>query len=246
MVALRNNAPLCAVAASGKLVGASLKAVLGYRLLNIFHWPVLLTKAFTSRRRANREGMVARSKEAFYLKQNTNKELVMIRDALPKDAKSIADVHVSSWQHAYANLMPADFLASLTATLPKREAYWAQAIESKDSDVLVSEVDGNVVGWISVGRCRDEDKPAAESGEVMAIYILAEYWGKGIGAKLWESGLNRLFDQGYKNITLWVLSANERAVRFYQGLGGREEPGSRRTLVRGGVSLDEVRYVWGR
>ncbi|WP_449103923.1 N-acetyltransferase family protein [Pseudomonas veronii] len=157
----------------------------------------------------------------------------MIRDALPKDAKSIADVHVSSWQHAYANLMPADFLASLTATLPKREAYWAQAIESKDSDVLVSEVDGNVVGWISVGRCRDEDKPAA-------------YWGKGIGAKLWESGLNRLFDQGYKNITLWVLSANERAVRFYQGLGGREEPGSRRTLVRGGVSLDEVRYVWGR
>ena len=190
--------------------------------------------------------MVARSKEAFYLKQNTNKELVMIRDALPKDAKSIADVHVSSWQHAYANLMPADFLASLTATLPKREAYWAQAIESKDSDVLVSEVDGNVIGWISVGRCRDEDKPAAESGEVMAIYILAEYWGKGIGAKLWESGLNRLFDQGYKNITLWVLSANERAVRFYQGLGGREEPGSRRTLVRGGVSLDEVRYVWGR
>jgi ribosomal protein S18 acetylase RimI-like enzyme len=191
------------------------------------------------------EGMAAGIKEGFYLKQNTNEGLVMIRDALPKDAESIANVHVSSWQHAYVNLMPADFLASLAATLPKREAYWAQAIESKDSDVLVSEVDGNVVGWISVGRCRDEDKSAAESGEVMAIYILAEYWGKGIGAKLWESGLNRLFDQGYKNITLWVLSANERAVRFYQGLGGREEPGSRRTLVRGGVSLDEVRYVWG-
>jgi ribosomal protein S18 acetylase RimI-like enzyme len=168
----------------------------------------------------------------------------MVRDALPGDAKSIASVHVRSWQQAYLNLMPPDFLASLTETLPKREAYWARAIESKDADVLVSEVDGNVLGWISVGPCRDEDKSGAESGEVMAIYVLAEYWGKGIGAELWKSGLKRLFDQGYKNITLWVLSANERAVRFYQGLGGREELGSRRTLVRGGVSLDEVRYVW--
>jgi ribosomal protein S18 acetylase RimI-like enzyme len=240
-----NNAPFCTTAASGKLVGASLHGIFGYLLFNIFNWPVILTNAFAGSRRANREGMAARIKEGFYLKQNTNEGLVMIRDALPKDAKSIANVHVSSWQHAYVNLMPADFLASLTATLPKRAAHWAHAIESKEADVLVSEVDGNVIGWISVGPCRDEDKPAAASGEVMAIYVLAEYWGKGIGAELWTSGLKRLFDQGYKDITLWVLSANERAVRFYQGLGGREEPGSRRTLVRGGVSLDEVRYVWG-
>ncbi len=168
----------------------------------------------------------------------------MIRDARSSDANGIANVHVSSWQHAYLDLMPADFLASLTATLSKREAYWTYAIESKESDVLVSEVDGKVTGWISVGPCRDEDKAFAEAGEVMAIYVLAEYWGKGIGAQLWKSGLKRLVDQGYKVITLWVLAENQRAVRFYQGLGGREELGSRRTLVRGGVSLEEVRYVW--
>ncbi len=78
----------------------------------------------------------------------------------------------------------------------------------------------------------------------MAIYVLAEYWSKGIGAQLWQMGFKRLLDQGYKRITLWVLSGNERAIRFYKGLGGTEEPGSRRTLVRGGVTLDEVRYVW--
>ena len=48
----------------------------------------------------------------------------MIRDARPSDAHSIASVHVSSWQQAYLDLIPADFLASLTATLPKREAHW--------------------------------------------------------------------------------------------------------------------------
>lgn len=168
----------------------------------------------------------------------------MIRDAQPGDAKRIAQVHVSSWQHAYLDLMPADFLASLTATLPKREAHWVASIERKDADVLVAEVDGNIVGWVSVGPCRDEDKPTVETGEVMAIYLLADYWGKGIGAQLWTSGLTRLLDQGYKNITLWVLAENQRAVRFYQAFGGKEQSGSRRTLVRGGVALDEVRYVW--
>ncbi|MCK9735546.1 GNAT family N-acetyltransferase [Pseudomonas syringae] len=168
----------------------------------------------------------------------------MIRYALPRDAKSIAQVHVSSWQQAYLNLMPADFLASLTATLPQREAYWVDSIENKESDVLVAELDGRIIGWISVGPCRDEDKTRVESGEVMAIYILAEYWGKGIGTELWRAGLKRLSDQGYKYVTLWVLSKNERAIRFYQRLEGREESGSRRTLVRGGVTLNEVRYTW--
>ena len=168
----------------------------------------------------------------------------MIRDALPEDAKRIAHVHVSSWQHAYLDLMPTDYLASLSTTLPQREAYWARTIEGKDADVLVAEVEGIVIGWLSLGPCRDENTPEAASGEVMAIYVLAEYWSKGIGARLWQAGFKRLLDQGYKRITLWVLSGNERAIRFYKGLGGTEEPGSCRTLVRGGVTLDEVRYVW--
>ncbi len=41
----------------------------------------------------------------------------MIRDAIPADASAIAHVHVSSWQQAYRQLMPAAFLASLTNTL---------------------------------------------------------------------------------------------------------------------------------
>lgn len=168
----------------------------------------------------------------------------MIRDAQPGDAKRIAQVHVSSWQTAYIDLMPADFLTSLTATLPKREAYWSQTIERKDADVLVAEVEGKVVGWISVGACRDADDFGKKSGEVMALYLLAEYWGKGIGTELWKCGLQRLHDQGYACITLWVLSANERAIRFYQGLGAKEDLGCSRSLVRGGVTLEEVRYVW--
>ena len=167
----------------------------------------------------------------------------MVRDALSADAKSIAKVHVASWQEAYIDLMPADFLDSLVKTLQQRATYWASAIESQEAEVLVADIEGSVVGWISIGPCRDEDRAAEEFGEVMAIYLLPEYWGKGIGTELWKSGLKRLSDQGCRFITLWVLSKNERAIRFYQRLGAVEDSNSHRTLVRGGIVLDEVRYI---
>lgn len=170
----------------------------------------------------------------------------MIRDALPTDALGIAQVHVRSWQQAYRELLPSDFLDSLSATLSRREAYWRDALTRREGDLLVAEMDGQVVGWIAVGTCRDEDRSGAEWGEVQAIYVLADLWGKGIGTALWQAGARRLFEQGHSGLLLWVLAENARALRFYQRLGGREEPDSRRPLVRGGVILEEVRYVWRR
>lgn len=168
----------------------------------------------------------------------------MIRDALPIDAQGIAQVHVRSWQQAYRELLPSDFLDSLSATLPRREAYWRDALTRGEGDVLVAELDGQVVGWIAVGPCRDQDRSGAEWGEVQALYVLADHWGKGIGTALWQTGSERLFDQGYGRLSLWVLAANARAISFYQRHGARAEPDSRRSLVRGGVTLEEVRYVW--
>jgi len=168
----------------------------------------------------------------------------MIRDAIPADAPAIAHVHVSSWQHAYRQLMPAAFLASLTNTLTQREAFWARSISAGDTNVLVAEVDGQVVGWIDVGAGRDEDAAADNAGEVMALYVLAEHWGTGVGLALWKARLQRLADHGHWRLTLWVLADNERAIRFYRRAGWAEEPGSQRTLARGGVTLAEVRYGW--
>lgn len=53
----------------------------------------------------------------------------MIRMARPSDAKAIAQVHVSSWQEAYCDLMPTEYLNSLEATLAQRESFWVRSIE---------------------------------------------------------------------------------------------------------------------
>ena len=54
----------------------------------------------------------------------------MIRRALPADANAIAQVHISSWQDVYRDLMPAQFLSGLQATLARREAHWARSLAS--------------------------------------------------------------------------------------------------------------------
>lgn len=166
----------------------------------------------------------------------------MIRKARPCDANAIAQVHINSWQDAYRDLMPSEYLNSLETTLAQRESFWTRSIESGESDVWVAELNEQVVGWISVGASRDEDAAGENAGEVMAIYVLARCWQTGVGPALWKTGVHYLMEQGYRRLTLWVLTGNERALRFYRRAGCVEEAGSERTLQRGGVTLEEVRY----
>src|SRR5450830_1018151 len=116
----------------------------------------------------------------------------MIRQALPSDAKAIAQVHISSWQQAYRDLIPAEYLNALDATLAQRESSWIRSIESAESNVWVAELNQQVVGWISVGASRDEDAAEGNAGEVMAIYVLASHWQTGVGLALWKAGLQWL------------------------------------------------------
>lgn len=166
----------------------------------------------------------------------------MIRRALPTDAGAIAQVHVSSWQEAYRDLMPARYLNALNATLVQREAHWSRLIASGESNTWVAKLDQQVVGWISVGASRDDDAAGADTGEVMALYVLARYWQTGVGLALWRAGVQDLMERGFERLTLWVLTGNERAIRFYRKAGCVEEAGTERTLERGGVTLMEVRY----
>lgn len=166
----------------------------------------------------------------------------MIRPARSSDAAAIARVHVRSWQQAYRELMPGDYLASLENTLGQREAWWKQSIEEGTQRVFVALIDEQVIGWISVGASRDEDVDPRNTAEVMALYVLAEYWGTGTGRALWSKGTEHLVSEGFQCVTLWVLVDNQRAVRFYRTAGLVPETASLRTLTRGGRTLEEIRY----
>jgi len=166
----------------------------------------------------------------------------MIRLAQPQDAADIARVHVRSWQQAYHDLIPADYLTSLDATLNLRTEHWRASIENGEPQVFVALYDEHIVGWIAFGQSRDADARTGISAEVQALYVLAEHWGSGVGRSLWLKAHQHLVDRGFQSVTLWVLAQNDRAIRFYFNAGFSPEDESVRPISRSGWTLEEIRY----
>lgn len=77
--------------------------------------------------------------------------------------------------------------------------------------------DCNPCGMVSSGKSRDAD--LADYAEIVAIYSLEEYWGKGVGCRLMRLALTELKRKGYKSVLLWTFEVNTRARRFYEKHG---------------------------
>jgi len=163
-----------------------------------------------------------------------------VRPAVPEDVPAVADVHVRSWQWAYAGLLPGDLLAGLRAE--DRVPQWQRRIESADPGraLLLADVDGSVVGFVAVGAGR-APVGGPEVGELMAIYLSPEVAGTGTGRALHDAGVEWLAGRGFPVARLWVLSANTRARRFYERRGWRPD-GATRAEQLGGVDVEETRY----
>jgi GNAT superfamily N-acetyltransferase len=142
----------------------------------------------------------------------------LIRPARPEDARSVAEVHVASWRHAYRGVLPGEYLDRLS--VDDREAIWLDAFAHPDpkSGALVAETSGRIVGFASFGPSRDEDV-ADGTGEVPAIYVEPAVLGTGVGRELFEAVTRGLRDAGFVRATLWVLEENASARRFYERAG---------------------------
>jgi GNAT superfamily N-acetyltransferase len=94
-----------------------------------------------------------------------------------------------------------------------------------------------VVGFVSVGECREGDA----DGELYAIYVDPDHWASGIGRELIAVGEQRLRELGHMDVILWVLEDNPRARRFYECAGWYHDS-ERRSITVLGREVPEVRY----
>lgn len=61
-----------------------------------------------------------------------------------------------------------------------------------------------------------KDKNVAE---IIAIYLLPEFWNSGFGKEILSFSIARAKDFGAKKIFLWVVVENKRARKFYEKNG---------------------------
>lgn len=85
-------------------------------------------------------------------------------------------VHCTSWQEAYRGIVCDRYLDTMTvaATTARARQYPENTLIAKDKE--------KVVGFAVYGPSRDED--LINAGEVIAIYVLSEYYNRKIGYRL--------------------------------------------------------------
>ncbi|HVS78245.1 MAG TPA: GNAT family N-acetyltransferase [Steroidobacteraceae bacterium] len=163
---------------------------------------------------------------------------MILRPAVPEDAMPVARVHVRAWQAAYRGLMPDDYLRGLSAEDRARRYDFAGLDPARPRTLVAIEAD-TVLGFATVAPARDED--AVGQGELCALYVEPDCWGRGVGRALASAARAELCRVGFRSAVLWVVAGNARATRFYEADGWTPD-GSRRAQRVWSVTVDTMRY----
>ncbi|HEX4324679.1 MAG TPA: GNAT family N-acetyltransferase [Gaiellaceae bacterium] len=124
---------------------------------------------------------------------------VLVRKARREDAEAMGRAHVASATAAYGR----------EEDLDRRTQRWRDAFGEPESRPHLAEVDGEVVGVVSVGP-----------SELHAIYVRPDWWGQGVGQTLLDKA-HELLAETCDEAELTVLVGNGRARRFYELNGWR-------------------------
>lgn len=164
--------------------------------------------------------------------------MATLRDAVAADALLISRIITFSWRGAYQDIMDAAYLARLP------EEYWLPSMRAwLDSGRMYGYIaleDGLPVGCVVYGRGRDEDH--SDWGEIVALYVLPEAMGRGIGRQLLTAALDALHDDGFSRVYLWAIQHYERAKQFYHR-HGFVDSGECVAYRIGGQAIADLRYV---
>jgi len=151
-----------------------------------------------------------------------------------KDFKAIAEIYPESWKFAYRGIVPQSYLDSLSAD------HWMLVLSDNKYDTYAIADDEKYIGTASICPARDEKMKGW--GEIISIYFLPQYFGKGYSEVLFNAAIEALVDKGFKDIYLWVLDENIRAQKFYEKNGFKKSSDTIQTTIEG-KDLKEVRYV---
>lgn len=166
----------------------------------------------------------------------------MIRPAVAADAPRLAEIHISSWQAAYAGLLPAEYLDGLSDQAELRTAQWLDwlQIDSGKRQILVSVDDPDVVGFAHLGPSGDKDLTPSRVGELYAMYLDPARYRQGFGSELMEATFTHLRESGFEEGSLWVMTDNAAARSFYERHGWYAD-GTESDMCLG-ITIPSVRY----
>jgi len=147
-------------------------------------------------------------------------EEIRIRKAKAEDIQGVTEVFYRTWLATYPNkeagITKEDIEYRFKDAFTKESlAERARKIvpTCKGEAFLVAEYESKIVGICWVKQYYDKN-------ELLAIYVLCGYQGKGVGSSLWKEA--QVYFSPNKKTVVWVAKYNEKTIEFYRGLGFKE------------------------
>lgn len=164
---------------------------------------------------------------------------IMIRPAHLADMAVIGEIVSESWQSTFYNLLPQDFLLSITPEAQK--ARHERTFARDDVHYLIASTAkaGDAVGFVSWGPARDLS--FAMPYELYALYLQPGFERQGIGRVLLEGVISGIASSGKPGFYLTALALNPN-LGFYVKLGGVAVDAP--TIALGDASYRQVGFIW--
>jgi len=140
---------------------------------------------------------------------------ITVRLAVPADAPDMAEIHMRSWEVAYKDIIPAEYIKEKNATRP---ALWKRIITDENQYQYVIQKNGKIVGIMCVVP-KPQDDVGNEVSELEGIYLHPDYYRQGIGSQAMEFAYSKAREWGKKVMTVWVFIDNANSIRFYEKCG---------------------------
>ena len=141
---------------------------------------------------------------------------MLLRPAQPSDALAIARVHVRAWQHGYAGILPASYLNQLRPEDRAEKYDLSHADPSHPHTIVATDnnIGDQIIGFATTRPSQEPDLP--HHGELTALYVDPDSWGRGIGVALVSAARAHLVSLSLRHAYLFTLVDNLRAQHFYK------------------------------
>jgi GNAT superfamily N-acetyltransferase len=163
---------------------------------------------------------------------------VSVRVAWADDAAGIAGVQVRAWCREYADVLPAEVVASFDAE--QFAAAWQASMSSpKDARnrVLVALERNTVRGFGLTGPAGDPDLDPIAVGEVSELTVDPEQTRHGHGSRLLQACVDTLRADRFGTAVTWLNAADDARRGFLTGAGWAADGAHRELDLHGDGSV---------
>lgn len=145
---------------------------------------------------------------------------IIYRKAQSADALKLSVLYKQVYMQTYGTEGVSDEFASFITRQFAPERLEHIMVKHPDN-IMVAAYKNNLLGVAEIEFAKKCPINNIVAPELNKLYILERFCGLGIGYKLLDEAEKTVLSKGVKEMWLWVLESNDRAIAFYERQGYR-------------------------